>query len=436
MGECWTDDGFYRKDAINSGMLFQSVKFVIFFTIVFLVYYCPQLRGRGQAQNVWLLLASYVFYAVADLKMLPLLLGVSIVFYYLGEFLGKAIECGNQRRAHVLCVLGIVLGVGLLFVFKYYGFFIESIVGLFSQFGLKMGWPAIHILIPCGVSFYTFRFISYVIEISRERVAPAHDIVSFSLYVSFFPCILSGPIDRPNEFLPQIARPREFDYAMSVDGCRQVLWGAFTKMCVSDNLSALTDAVWSNPTSYSGFVLLFSALLYPIQLYADFSGYSNMSIGIGKLLGLKITRNFDHPFLARNIAEYWQRWHMSLTRWCTDYVFTPLNLCFRSLGNSGTILAVMINFIIIGFWHGANWTYGLFGLYHGLLYIPLILSGVKHRKHRENRLHLPVVSDVSGMLMTYLLVSIGLVIFRAPSVVDVGEYVSRMFSPSLEKSRV
>ena len=250
--------------------------------------------------------------------------------------------------------------------------------------------------------------------------------------MAFFPTILSGPIDRPNTFIPQLGETRIFNYDMAVDGCRQILWGMFTKACIADNLASVTDNIWQTYNEQSGSTLLVAAMLYFIQLYADFDGYSNMAIGVSKILGIKVARNFNHPFLARNTAEYWRRWHMSLTSWITDYIFMPLNIAFRNYGNIGICMAIIINLLVIGLWHGANWTYGLFGLYHGLLFIPLVYFGSfgKNKKLRQNSIGFPMRNDFVKMMGTFMLVAIGLIIFRAPNVMEAYNYLSNIFSKS------
>ena len=274
------------------------------------------------------------------------------------------------------------------------------------------------------------KIISYIVEIHRERIEPSANFIEFALYISFFPTILSGPIDRPNTFLPQLRKVHHFDYALAVDGCRQILWGMFTKMCIADNLSEFTDKGLENFASYNGFVLLLLSFLYTIQMYADFAGYSNMAIGVGKILGFRVAQNFNHPLLAKNVADFWRRWHISLTSWITDYVFMPLNFTFRNLGKTGIIYAILINLIVIGFWHGANWTYGVYGLYHGLLFIPLILAGNFGKKDQlePNSLGLPRLSDFLKMLMTFTLVTFGLIIFRTPSITCAFSYICQIFT--------
>lgn len=414
-------------------MVVNSINFLIFFTVVFVVYYLPFCRNNANIRNGWLFLASYFFYGVADWKMIPLLLGATIVFYALGLWLKSEMVKGHVKKASVLTTIGVCLGVGLLLYFKYLNFFAESFSVFLSSIGLNMTWSTLNIVLPVGVSFFTFKLMSYVIEIHREHIEPSNDFIEFGTYIAFFPTILSGPIDKPNKFIPQLRGAKRFNYDLAVDGCRQILWGLFTKMCIADNIATVTDSVWNSYSEQNGSTLVAIAMLYLVQMYADFDGYSNMAIGVGKLLGITITRNFKHPLLARNIAEYWRNWHMSLTGWLTEYVFSPLNISFRNLGNTGIALAIIINFVVIGLWHGANYTFALFGLYHGLLYLPLVYSGSfgKNKKLRSNEYGLPMFSDLRKMVVTFVLVAIGLIIFRAPSITDAYNYFFDLFSMSL-----
>lgn len=399
-------------------MVFNSYSFLLFFIVVFCIYYLPIWQKTPKFQNCWLLMASYFFYGLADWRMVFLLLACTVVFWGLGLWLRQMMDNGKGKAASRITTLSVVLGVGILLYFKYLNFFSQSLADLLQAIGLQVSWSTLNIVLPIGVSFFTFKLISYIIEVHREHIQPCRDLTEFATYIAFFPTILSGPIDRPDKFLPQMSYVHHLDYTQAADGCRQILWGMFTKMCIADNLTMITDNVWTSFDSQPSTMILTAALLYPIQLYADFDGYSNMAIGVGKLLGFKVTRNFDHPFLARNISEFWRRWHMSLTQWITDYVFMTLNITFRNLGKWGIAMAAMINLFLIGLWHGANWTFVCFGIYHGLLFIPLIASGAfgKNKKLKANDYGLPFLKDFGKMLSTYVLFAIGLIIFRAENI--------------------
>lgn len=413
-------------------MVVNSIAFLLFFVVVFWAYYFPLFKSTPKYQNAILLVASFFFYGYIDYKMIPLLFGATVAFYLLGNWLKREMAKEHWKSASYITTFGVLLGVGILLYFKYLNFFIESFASFFITIGINVSWTTLNIVLPVGVSFFTFKLISYVIEIHREHINPSREFLDFAVFIAFFPTILSGPIDRPNKFLPQLQRSRVFDYDLAVNGCQQILWGMFTKMCVADNLAVLTDNAWGNIPNQSSSYLLLVVLLYPIQMYADFDGYSNMAIGVSKILGIKVARNFNHPLLARTVAEYWRRWHMSLTSWITDYIFMPLNILFRNIGKWGTIFAAIINLIVIGLWHGANWTYGLFGLYHGLLFIPLVLSGTfgKNKKIKENKNKLPFIEDFLKMVLTYILVAIGLVIFRADSIQSLCGFTRAFFENS------
>ena len=411
-------------------MVVNSFSFLLFFILVFVVYFLPVSRKSTRFQNTWLLLVSYFFYGYTDWRMIPLLLGATVLFYIVGAWLRSEMDKGHTKNASRITSLGVILGIGILIYFKYLNFFADSFADLLQTIGFHVSWNTLNIILPIGVSFFTFKLISYIIEIHREHIQPSASLIDFATYISFFPTILSGPIDRPDQFLPQLRKVHTLDYTLAVDGCRQILWGMFTKMCIADNLAMITDQAWTGYSSLSSISLLIAALLYPIQLYADFDGYSNMAIGVAKILGFHVARNFNHPFLARNMAEYWRRWHMSLTSWITDYVFMPLNIAFREIGNWGIALAAIINLLVIGLWHGANWTYGVFGLYHGLLFIPLVFSGTfgKRKKLKPNGHGLPIAKDFMKMLATFGLVAIGHVIFRAPTIGQACDFLAAIFT--------
>ena len=418
-------------------MIFNSLTFLLFFVVVFLIYWLP-LKNTTRGQNIFLLLASYFFYGYADWKMLSLIIVMTLYTWASGLMIAKCTKKeaeGLRGGQNILfaskfwITLNIVLDLGVLALFKYYNFFVNEIGYIF---GVSTESFLLRFAMPLGVSFFTFRLMSYVIEIYRGRYEPTKDIVAFGAYVAFFPCLLSGPIDRPT-FIKQLQAKREFNYDQAVDGCRQILWGLFKKVVVADNCAIYVDQVWGDIPHQSGSTLVLAAVLYLFQIYADFSGYSDMAIGVGKLIGFKIADNFKFPLFALNIADYWRRWHITLTSWLTDYVFMPLNIKFRDWGNLGMILSIIITFVLIGMWHGANWTFALFGLYHGLLYIPLILSGAffKKAKLKTNKLGLPVAKDFGRMVLTFVFVVIGLILFRADSVGKAWEYVCGICDGSL-----
>jgi D-alanyl-lipoteichoic acid acyltransferase DltB (MBOAT superfamily) len=395
-------------------MVVNSLNFLLFFLVIFVVYYFV-LNRKYKAQNAWLLLSSYFFYGFAEWKMIPILLIATSVFFFLGKVILKYRNEDNLKKASALTTLGVCLGVGLLLYFKYLNFFIQSFSDFFNSIGFQTHWSLFNILMPLGISFFTFKLIAYVIEINRGQLQHTHSFIDFALYISFFPTILSGPIDRPKPFLTQLASARTLDYELASIGLKRIFWGVFMKMCVADRLAIYGDAVFGSFEHHNGTSLLFASILYPMQLYADFAGYSEMAIGVGYLLGIKVTENFKRPFFSQNIAEYWRKWHISLTSWLTDYLFMPLNIRFRNIEKWGSILAIIITFVTVGLWHGAAWSFALFGLYHGFLYIPLMLSGAffKKSKAKKNQSGLAPFRGVLKMIGTYLLVSFGLILFRS-----------------------
>jgi D-alanyl-lipoteichoic acid acyltransferase DltB (MBOAT superfamily) len=408
-------------------MTINSLQFLLFFCVVFFIYYFP-LKEKTRAQNILLLVSSYVFYCAADWNMAPLLAVVTAVFYWLGLLTGRA---GAPKKAAVFTAAGVVFGIALLLYFKYLNFFIDSFAAILESFGLHAGRSTLNIIMPAGISFFTFRLVSYVIEIQRGRIEPERSIVAFAVYVSFFPTMMAGPIDRPGTFIPQLKKTRSFDYPLAVDGCAQILWGMFKKIVVADNAAVLVDYTWGTFQTAPAFDLLAKSFLYAVQIYADFSGYSDMSIGVGKLLGFRITRNFNYPYFSKNIAEFWRKWHISLTSWVTDYVFMPLSIQFRNLGKCGVIFAVIINFTIVGLWHGAKWTYVVFGLYNALLFVPLVLSGSLTAKRRGAESVFAGLKNFALMAGTFILVSFGLIVFRAENLESAGLFIKRLFSASV-----
>lgn len=393
-------------------MIFNSIPFFIYFIIFFFLYWVGFNKQLKQ-QNIILLLGSYIFYAWADWRFFSFLIGVSALNYFLGIYIGK-----GTKYKRLLLYVGLIEGIGSLVFLKYFNFFVESFNDVCRILHISLNLQTLHIIIPLGISFFTFRTISYLLDIDKGKINATTDWIVFFNYVSFFPTVLSGPIDRPNTFIPQLQNRRVFEYDGVSEGLKRILWGLFMKVCVADRLSIYTDAVYNNIPHHNGTTLALTALLYPFQMYADFAGYSEMAIGIGKILGFKVMENFKRPFFSQNIAEFWKKWHISLTSWLTDYIFMPLNIKWRNWENWGTIVSIIITFVIIGLWHGSKWTFALFGLYHGLLYIPLILSGAMFKKYKlkMNKFGLPTIKYLGNVIVTFLLVALGLILFKANSV--------------------
>lgn len=407
-------------------MLFNSLAFLVFFAVFFLLYW--SVSGRyWKAQNVLLLVAGYFFYAWWDIRFLLLLVGSSLVHYVLGICILKA---QNTRWQRPLLLLGLIQGIGLLLFFKYYNFFIHSLVDSLRVMDIDINIHSLNIILPIGISFYTFKGIGYLIDVYNEKIKPSRDLVVFFAYFSFFPTLLSGPIDSAHTFIPQLEKRREFDYSKAWDGFLQYLWGLFKKLVVADNCASITNDFFDKYASLPASSLLLASFLYAIQLYADFSGYSDMAIGVSKLIGFRVTKNFNFPFFAQNIADFWQRWHISLTTWMTEYVFTPLSFAFRDWGKTGVVISILINFILVGFWHGPNWTFILYGFLHGCYFIPLLLGGGIN-KIQASKQQFPPVRMLVKMLGTFTLVMLTLLVFRASSISVAVDYFAHLLSFSI-----
>lgn len=390
-------------------MAFNSQSFFAFLAVVFAVHWV----GRtSRWQNSVLLIASYLFYGWWDWRFC-LLLGAMTV--------GSFWSCLCLEHTKRWVTANVILWVGVLAVFKYFNFFIDSAASALAFLGIDEHPQFLRIALPIGISFYTFQIIGYTIDVFRGTVQPTRDLLSYSVAVSFFTKIATGPIEKAGDIIPQFSEVRRFDYGTAVDGCRQMLWGLFKKMVIADSCQGLADRVFFGFESMSGSMCLLGAFLYAMQIYADFSGYSDMAIGCSRLFGIRLTKNFAYPYFSRNVAEFWRRWHMSLMGWFKDYLYIPLggNRCgkFRQLRNT------FIVFLVSGLWHGANWTFVVWGLIHACLFLPLLL--IRWGK-RNLRLPLPI-----AMGLTFFSVTIAWVFFRSPNISSAFGFVSRIFSRSL-----
>lgn len=408
-------------------MLFNSYEFLLFFPVVFLLYWFV-LQRNLKAQNAFILLASYVFYGWWDWRFLGLIAFSSLVDYICGLKIGEA-EDTFKRKVY----LGISLGVnlGLLGFFKYFNFFIDSTVQMITALGFQANPYSLELILPVGISFYTFQTMSYTIDIYRRQMEPTKDAVAFFAYVSFFPQLVAGPIERAANLLPQFFKKKVFDYSLAMDGMRQILWGLFMKVVIADNCAVFVNQAFNNPESQPASNLLIGAVFFSFQIYGDFGGYSNIAIGTGKLLGFNLMQNFAFPYFSRDIAEFWRRWHISLSTWFRDYVYIPLG------GSKGTkyqsLRNIFIIFLVSGFWHGANWTFIIWGGIHAALFIPLYLFG-------KNRVNIGVVSqnkalpsfyELGQMLVTFSLVTLGWIFFRSPDLASAGVYIQNLFEISI-----
>ena len=332
-----------------------------------------------------------------------------------------------ERKRKAIATINIVFNLAILATFKYYDFFAKEFAKLFN---ISSDGILLNIILPVGISFYTFQALSYSIDVYRRKIDPTKDIVAFFAFISFFPQLVAGPIERATNLLPQFLKKREFDYASAVDGCRQILWGLFKKMVVADTCAEIVDSVFSHYATVNGATLFIVAVLFAFQIYGDFSGYSDIAIGVAKLFGIKLMRNFNVPYFSRDIAEFWRRWHISLTTWFRDYVYIPLG--GSRVSKAKIIRNTFIIFLVSGFWHGANWTFIAWGAYHAILFLPLILLG-KNRKNLDvvaSGRRFPSIKEMVQMLVTFALVVFGWIIFRSETIGDVVQYFSTMFDSS------
>ena len=404
-------------------MIFNSIDFVIFLPIVFLLYWFVFNRTI-RLQNAFVVLASYIFYGWWDWKFLILIAFTSFFSWGSGLLIGK--YNGHKKKQRTINILNIVVNILILCLFKYYNFFISSFADAFMD-GDSSGL-LLNIVLPVGISFYTFQALSYSIDVYRGKVVPTKDVVQFFAFVSFFPQLVAGPIERASNLLPQFAQKRVFDYAGAVEGCRQVLWGMFKKVVIADSCASIVDGIFENYDSLPASVLLLGAFLFSFQIYGDFSGYSDIAIGVAKLFGIKLMQNFNVPYFSRDIAEFWRRWHISLTTWFRDYVYIPLG--GSRVSKAKIIRNTFVIFLLSGFWHGANWTFVAWGAYHALLFLPLILTG-RNRKYTDciaSGKLFPSVRELSQMVITFFFVLVGWIIFRADTISDAYNYIINMFS--------
>ena len=400
-------------------MLFNSIEYLFFLPIVFLVYWAIGYARMNDSlklrlQNAFVVIASYMFYGWWNWRFLILIAFTSFCSWGSGLLIHRTLyTLHHTLKAKIWLWLNIFLNLGILAVFKYYDFFVSEFGALF---GISTESLLLRIILPVGISFYTFQALSYSIDVYRGNIKPTKDIVAFFAFISFFPQLVAGPIERATNLLPQFLRNRKFTYEQGIDGMRQILWGLFKKIVVADNCATYVDQVWATHDTQSGSTLLLAAILFTFQIYGDFSGYSDIAIGTAKLFGIKLMRNFNNPYFSRDIAEFWRRWHISLTTWFRDYVYIPLG---GSRVNKWKIVRnTFVIFLLSGFWHGANWTFIAWGAYHAILFLPLILLG-KNRKYTnqvaEDR-WLPTGKEVMQILITFLLAVIGWIIFRAETI--------------------
>jgi len=398
-------------------MLFNSIDFAIFLPIVFVLYW--SLNKNLRLQNIFIVAASFVFYGWWDVKFL-LLITITILSSYC-----TARMCNRGGgKGKFPFIANMVLNFLILGYFKYCNFFMQSFADAFSFFGMNLDIRPLSIILPVGISFYTFQAIGYSIDVYKKKIEPARDIISFFAFVSFFPLLVAGPIERANNLLPQFCKKRFFEYEKAADGCRQILLGLFKKIAVADTCAMEVNAIFNNAADCSGSTLLLGGVLFAFQIYGDFSGYSDIAIGVSHLFGINAMKNFAYPYFSRDIAEFWRRWHISLTTWFRDYIYIPLggSRCskIKQIRNTFAI------FLVSGFWHGANWTFILWGALHAALFLPLLIAK-SNRKNMGNA----SLRDIGKIACTFLLVSFAWLFFRAENVAQLQHILGNIFSFSL-----
>ena len=407
-------------------MLFNSIEFLLFFPTIFILYWFV-FNKNLKYQNSLILASSYVFYGWWDHRFLSLIFLSTIVDYVIGLSISNQ---SSKKKQKSLLWGSVLFNLSVLGFFKYYNFFVDSWVELFSSLGyeIKSIWT-LNFILPVGISFYTFQTMSYTIDIYRKKLEPTKDFISFASFVSFFPQLVAGPIERASNLLPQILKKREFQYEQGIQGLRLILWGMFKKVVIADSLAPIVDDIFSNYQDFGGGTLWLGAIYFSFQIYCDFSGYSDIAIGTSKLLGFELMSNFKFPYFSRNIGEFWRRWHISLSTWFRDYLYIPLG--GSQEGKWKSIRNIFIIFLVSGFWHGANWSFIFWGLFHSILFLPTFMFN-KNRNYTSSIIAantlLPSLKEFINVVTTFLLVTIGWVFFRSESIGDSFSYLTSMIS--------
>ncbi|MTI37943.1 MBOAT family O-acyltransferase, partial [Fulvivirga lutimaris] len=408
-------------------MLFNSIDFAIFLPIVFLLYWFVVNRNL-KWQNFLIVAASYIFYGWWDWRFLSLILFSTVVDYSIGRLLRTQ---ENLAKRKALLWTSILVNFGFLAFFKYYNFFLDNFISAFSLFGTTINAQGLKIILPVGISFYTFQTLSYTIDVYKRELEPTKDFIAFTAFVSFFPQLVAGPIERATNLLPQFYKKRSFEYDKAIDGLRQILWGLFKKIVIADNSAHLANQIFNNSTEYDGSTLVLGVLFFTFQIYGDFSGYSDIAIGTSRLFGFNLKQNFAFPYFSRDIAEFWRRWHISLSTWFRDYLYIPLG--GSRGGNWKKVRNTFTIFVVSGFWHGANWTFIVWGMLNALYFLPLLLL-------KRNRINtgtvaqgklLPSFKELLQIGTTFSLTALTWVFFRAENIDHALSYLSTIFSKSL-----
>lgn len=388
-------------------MLFNSFPFLIFLPVVVILYY---VLPNNRLKHIFLILASIFFIVSANILSLIIISIIAVFNYYLGLEIAKNKDVKIKR---LLFLLAVLINIGNLFFFKYYDFFNENLSIALGLFNLKNPLPYVHIFLPLGISFYTFSVLGYIIDIRINRIKPEKNFFAFLNYVFFFSKLLAGPIDRAQNFLPQSHHEKHINWENFSIGGKLIIWGFFQKLVIADRISIYVDTVYGNVGMHSGITIIVCLILYTFQIYADFSGYTDIARGIARILGYDLMENFRRPLLANSITEFWRRWHISLSSWVNDYIYTPLSLKYRNLGIYGIVIALFISFFIVGVWHGALWTFVLFGILQGII---LTIEFLTRRKREKTFKKLPYkFVHIAGTGVTFILIVLSLVFFRAPT---------------------
>ncbi len=407
-------------------MLFNSLEYLLFLPVAFALYW--SLSDKYKIQNVLLLALSYFFYSCWDWRFLSLIIISSFTDYYVGQWIHRS-ENKNTRKRFLY--ISLLVNLGLLGVFKYYNFFATEFSELLGFLGLQTSMATLNVILPVGISFYTFQTLSYTIDIYRGKLEPTDKMIDFFAYVAFFPQLVAGPIERARDLLPQFHVARKFDYTKSVDGLRQMLWGFFKKVVIADNCAPVVDFIFANHADYGSGILVLAVVLFALQLYADFSGYSDIAIGTARLFGFNLTQNFATPYFALSTTTLWRRWHITLSTWANEYVFLPVSSSLKRLKRRAVLLALVITFTLIGLWHGANWTFVCFGLWHGLV-VTFEYMTQKQRRQLTKKTGQSFMR-FSGWLATILVWLIGCVFFRSATISDAFTYFKNIFTFSDKK---
>ncbi len=399
-------------------MLFNSFHFLFFFIIIAIIYFASPHKYRWM-----LLLASSCYFYMVFVPVYILILGFTIVVDY---FAGILIENAKGKRRRLFLIVSLIANIGVLSVFKYYNFFNENLTSLLHGAGFQNPIPYLSILLPVGLSFHTFQAMSYTMEIYYGRQKAEKHFGIYSLYVMFFPQLVAGPIERPQNLLWQFRTKKEFDYERITSGLKLVLWGAFKKMVIADRLAVYVGSVYSEPHMYSGFPLLLATVFFAFQVYCDFSGYSDIAIGTARILGFNLMKNFNLPYQSKTVSEFWTRWHISLSSWLRDYLYEPIAIKYRNHGTIAIIIALLITFTISGLWHGAGWNFIILGVLNGVMIcIELLLA--KRRKRLAKKIP-PIIFNAISVILTFSFVNFTFIFFRAHSVSDAVYIITNIFN--------